>query len=190
MSGTRVVKQKRVLIQSSIRPTHVAIPEEQTQTYEDLLVWLRMPENKSLVTSFEETVRLTKLKHSAYSPAQLAPKIIEKFREGFLGHAILSLAYYFKPETLVQDFIREIRPPVHAVPAAKPTPVSPRPAKKSEPTVPVALPISSSRTHTPPAKRPGNFTPLPAQLAVPTQVAHGPVCPTFEFKSDALNWLR
>ena len=190
-SGTRVVKQKHVLIQSSIRPTHAAIPEEQTKTYEDLLEWLRMPENASLVSSLEETVRLAKLKHSAYSPAQLAPKIIEKFREGFPGHAILSLAYYLKPDALAQNFIREIRPPVHAVPEVKPAPALPLPAKKSEPTVPVALSVSSSRAHTPPpAKRPGNFTPLPTQPAVPIQVSHGPICPTFEFKSDALDWLR
>jgi hypothetical protein len=68
--------------------------------------------------------------------------------------------------------------------------VPPLPAKKPEPTVPVALPVSSSRTHTPPTKRPGNFTPLLTQPAVPIQVAHGPICPTFEFKSDALVWLR
>jgi hypothetical protein len=73
-SETRVVKQKRVLIQSSVRPTHASIPEEQTQTYEDLLAWLRMPENDSLVTSLEATVRLAKLKHSAYSPCPISSK--------------------------------------------------------------------------------------------------------------------
>jgi hypothetical protein len=115
-----------------------------------------MPENASLVTSFEETVRLAKLKHSAYSPAQLAPKIIEKFREGFLGHAIFSLAYYLKPESLVQDFIREIRPPVHIAPVAKPTPVPPLPAKKLEQPA-TQKPVQPPRTPKPFSRR--VFTP-------------------------------
>lgn len=115
-----------------------------------------MPENASLVTSFEETVRLAKLKHSAYSPAQLAPKIIEKFKEGFLGHAILSLAYYLKPEALVQDFIREIRPPVHTTPAVKQAPALPLSAKKSEQPTP-QKPVQPPRTPKPFSRR--VFTP-------------------------------
>lgn len=179
-SGTRVVKQKHVLIQSSIRPTHAAIPEEQTKTYEDLLEWLRMPENASLVSSLEETVRLAKLKHSAYSPAQLAPKIIEKFREGFPGHAILSLAYYLKPEALVQDFIAAIRPKE----APKPK-TTPPPAPASTPIQPpVRKPAPAPSKSTQPAVE------KPAVQASPIQVSHGPICPTFEFKSDALDWLR
>ncbi len=198
-SETRVVKQKRVLIQSSIRPTHASIPEEQTQTYEDLLAWLRMPENASLVTSFEETVRLAKLKHSAYSPAQLAPKIIEKFREGFLGHAIFSLAYYLKPEALVQDFIREIRPPVHTTPAVKQAPVLPLPAKKSEQPTP-QKPVQPPRTPKPFSRRVftprtphhhsgAPFVPLTQAEAPKTQPTHR-WFPEFISLDSGIQWLR
>lgn len=128
---------------------HALIPEEKTQTYEDLLVWLRTSENASLVASLEDAVKFTKMKYSTYAPSKLSAKIFEKFKEGFLGDAVITLACYLKPGILVQDFIRDIRPPVQRV-LEKPT-TTLSPTKK--PAQPVAQRPTQNRTPKKPFSR-------------------------------------
>lgn len=71
---------KVVITPTLVRPVFDSIPEEQTQTYDDLLKWLRLPQNESFVFSLTEAVRLARSRYSAYDPASLHEKIVGKFK--------------------------------------------------------------------------------------------------------------
>lgn len=104
-----------------VRPICEQIPEDKTETYADLLIWLWHSEQADIFLSFHGVLQRCR-KNIWYHTPPLDTQIFGSYTRGSIGSQILLLVRYFDPNKTFEKFIEETWPnPL----APKPKPLRP-----------------------------------------------------------------